>query len=557
MIEARVYFKNAHRLWGYNPYYLAGYPSGINQPISNHWAVLLNIILGPIFRQPFIFNLALLSAYLLLPIFVYLAAKNFSLSKINTVILMALSEFCIIEFRWLGNEIFVFGGYGWPLASFMSLHVCSLLYKYIVNRRFGHIASLAVFGSMTAFAHPAAPVICAVFCIPLLIFYFRELRLRDILYIGTSMAIIIFFNYVWIGPMLKFYYLKIDAPFITSILQTSKNTFLSTFRQETPVALMIVLSIFSALHMSFRRQDKRLILSLLVSLAIFLIFTFLGSQIGLGIIQPFRFIAPAFILMVLIVAESVGDFTKEKNVLYIICLAALFVSLAKSPMRIKYNFDINAPRGAWGELLDFIKNDTAGNGRLLLQDSERIRPYGFTHFPGIIPHATSKEMAGGPGWVIYKDFKFISFIDDTVFGGKSLKKISDADLKQYLELYNIKYILVYSDTARGFFGKNNAFRQIFRVGTYNIYEYLESKGSYCHEGTANVGADYDKIVVKNASPGTIILKYHYIDTLRIRPDWLKIGPVRLMDDPIPFIQVENGTCSDFIIYNDGLRDVEI
>jgi hypothetical protein len=256
----------------------------------------------------------------------------------------------------------------------------------------------------------------------------------------------------------------------------------------------------------------------------------------------------------LIIAGSVDDLIKGKNILYIICLTVLFVPLITSPMRIRYSFDINAPRGAWGELLDFIKNDTAGNGRLLLQDSERIRPYGFTHFPGIIPHATSKEMAGGPGWVLYKDFKFVSFIDDTVFGRKPLKKISDYRLKQYLELYNIRYILTYSNIAHEFFGKSNMFKHIFKAGAYNIYEYLESKGSYCYEGTADIRVDYDKIFVENASPGTIILKYHYIDTLRIRPDWLKIGPVRLMDDPIPFIKVENGTCTNFTIYNAGLRE---
>ena len=46
------------------------------------------------------------------------------------------------------------------------------------------------------------------------------------------------------------------------------------------------------------------------------------------------------------------------------------------------------------------------------------------------------------------------------------------------------------------------------------------------------------------------LKYHYIDTLKISPGTLSITPVILMDDPVPFIRIENGDCDEFTIYNE-------
>jgi hypothetical protein len=317
---------------------------------------------------------------------------------------------------------------------------------------------------------------------------------------------------------------------------------------------MIILSVFSAVYLYQKKQEKHLALSLFSSLIIFLIIGFLGSRIGLGTLQPGRFLMPAAILMSLIIAKVFKDLIREKNTLYLTMIIALFISSICAPQSFGYGYNACSPRGEAKRLLDFIRNNIKNSGRILVQDSEKRDPYFGCHFPGIIPHATSKEMAGGPGWVLYKDFKFVSFIDDTVFGRKPLKKISDYRLKQYLELYNIRYILTYSNIAHEFFGKSNMFKHIFKAGAYNIYEYLESKGSYCYEGTADIRVDYDKIFVENASPGTIILKYHYIDTLRIRPDWLKIGPVRLMDDPIPFIKVENGTCTNFTIYNAGLRE---
>ena len=55
--------------------------------------------------------------------------------------------------------------------------------------------------------------------------------------------------------------------------------------------------------------------------------------------------------------------------------------------------------------------------------------------------------------------------------------------------------------------------------------------------------------MENAPSGITILKYHYLDTLRIEPESLKLEPVWLMEDPIPFIKVENGNCSAFSIHN--------
>ncbi len=144
--------------------------------------------------------------------------------------------------------------------------------------------------------------------------------------------------------------------------------------------------------------------------------------------------------------------------------------------------------------------------------------------------------------------QFTQFTDDTLFG-KNLNEISDSTLKDYLELYNIKYFLVFSDSGKAFFGKNPSFRCVFEVGNFAIYDYLDSDQSYCYGCEADIKADYDTIVVKNVTSNTTILKYHYIDTLKIEPASIKMKPIRILDDPNPFILVENGDHSEFRIYN--------
>ena len=41
-LESSLFFKSDYRIWGYNPYYFAGYPSGMHSAIDNHWAFLFN-----------------------------------------------------------------------------------------------------------------------------------------------------------------------------------------------------------------------------------------------------------------------------------------------------------------------------------------------------------------------------------------------------------------------------------------------------------------------------------------------------------------------------------
>ncbi len=84
---------------------------------------------------------------------------------------------------------------------------------------------------------------------------------------------------------------------------------------------------------------------------------------------------------------------------------------------------------------------------------------------------------------------------------------------------------------------------------YTIYEHLEGRESYCYGCDARVEAVDDRIKVSAATSPVTILKYHYIDTLRVEPSSIKIGPIRLLDDPVPFIRVENGRQRRFEVFN--------
>ena len=64
--------------------------------------------------------------------------------------------------------------------------------------------------------------------------------------------------------------------------------------------------------------------------------------------------------------------------------------------------------------------------------------------------------------------------------------------------------------------------------------------------------DYDRVRIENASVGRLVVKTHWIDTFKAEPD-VPLSPVYLLDDPVPFIAVDNAVGhKDILIYNAGL-----
>jgi hypothetical protein len=308
--------------------------------------------------------------------------------------------------------------------------------------------------------------------------------------------------------------------------------------------------------------------AVLMSSFIFLfIISFFGSQLGLADIQPARFIIVLLVLAVFIISRMVErEREMDGKIFFFLCITALTIISINPQFRFGYNkvyiLGISTTKSSQVEftcgysgydeasdILDFIKLNTTRNTRIHVQDSviQGYHPYFNSHFTAFIPYATSREILAAPSAQPPTSFAFSQFVDDNIFG-KKLSQIPGDELKEYLELYNVKYILIFNESTGDYFDRNG-FERIFESGIYRIYEYPESSESFCYNCTAVVNAGYDRIFVENASTGTTILKYHYLETLKTRPDTMEIKPILLMDDPVPFIMVENGNNSEFLVYN--------
>jgi hypothetical protein len=141
---------------------------------------------------------------------------------------------------------------------------------------------------------------------------------------------------------------------------------------------------------------------------------------------------------------------------------------------------------------------------------------------------------------------FPQFVGNRLFG-RMIEGPADSILMQYLRLYAVTHILVHDGAGRKIFDSLPDFKQVFSEEPYAIFEFTGAEKGRCFAGSADVAADYGMIRVQKAQTPRLVLKYHYYPTLKARPSSVTIGPLLILDDPVPFIQVKNGQCRDFEI----------
>ncbi len=147
---------------------------------------------------------------------------------------------------------------------------------------------------------------------------------------------------------------------------------------------------------------------------------------------------------------------------------------------------------------------------------------------------------------------FVNVGNSTAFG-KLLQDIAPQDLYQYLKTYNIQWIITNTDRGGYHFGtyafekRPDFMSQVAAIREYKIFR-VRLSPTFFLQGTGHVTASWNRLQVQDASSGGIVLKYHWMQSLKTDPP-LNITPFQALDDPMGLIQVDNGDVHDFLIYN--------
>ena len=121
--------------WGYNPYFMAGYPSNTIQDLSIKFFEWVALGLSAIALSPVQwFKISAFLATASIPWLMYFSARNFFATDNNRYRMAVLAVLLGTTYWWnsLPREMFFYGMIGFPVASYLSVLGVSLFYRVAI-----------------------------------------------------------------------------------------------------------------------------------------------------------------------------------------------------------------------------------------------------------------------------------------------------------------------------------------------------------------------------------------------------------------------------------------
>lgn len=571
-------FSETGKLWGYSPFFMAGYPKSTVFDADAKSAEIIALVFSSI-NSAVVYKFYILFNFLLSPLIYLWASKNLNLQGNKLLIAFAMGTAYwwnspALRFNLAGQFAFIF-------VSYIGLLIFSLFYRFLKEEKTVFMLLAMIIGTFALSVHILAPINIAVPCLLLYAVFSRRMRLKSHIYVISSLALILFFNSPWIIPFIKYYSLnnlsEIEWFF------GSKNPFFfvdsyfpggSIFRYLRLAILICAIGGF----IKWKAKRNDLLIPLGGGSIVLFIFAYFGAYFTFEFLQnPWRY---EFILNLFLfipasdflseIFEKQGRISFQKRIIAIVACIFLLITifpknLAKAAKMLSipsgndkimvYDRLNKTTKGhdyfsheaiptshlpaPASELIDWIKKNTSKSGRILLEDScwQSGHAYWGTHLPALFPLYTDREFIGGPLPQFFMKHHFAEFHDATIFE-KPIKELSSEKLRRYFDLYNVKWIICFISNSREYFDSHPEIVTLLtKIDKFYIYV-VNRNPNFFLKGNGEISSDYNHLYLKNVSPGNITIKYHWHDTLKTKPE-RKIEKVTIMDDPIGFIEIYN------------------
>jgi len=262
--------------------------------------------------------------------------------------------------------------------------------------------------------------------------------------------------------------------------------------------------------------------------------------------QPLRFKIPYDLVLVLAAAYSIARWVTDRSsaspayILPILLLGggAFLINLAatESLGKLKLRTQIRPELSA---MIDWIERETPTDARLLFEESgdETGFVYDGMYLSSFLPHLTGRQLIGGPINLYNDRHHFAEFHSGRMFK-KDVKTLSDDGIKNYFRLYNIGAVVAFHPASiqrlQSVPGLVSVERRIGPVQLMKVNQPL----SWFMQGDGKIKAGFNRLELSGLAGREVILKYHWIDGLIASPA-ARIEPVKMADDPIPFIKIIN------------------
>lgn len=562
-----TFWRRDKLLWGYNPFFMAGYPSNTIQDLSIKFFELLSLALAAIFLSPVQwFKICAFLAMASTPWLLYFASRNFFYSDDSKDLIATVAALLGTVYWWnsLPREMFFYGMIGFSAASYMSILGVSLFYRVAKQARsLGPVhIGLLIFALAILPLHVQSLVVFLPPVIALLVIEPRLFSFRLSTSVIAVAALSLLFNTAWLIPAIAHRGDDISDQIVRQLpLFASSDpltffkdylgsvgywTFRPAFLEKGFRVALLVVGVFGTWKLI--QSDKHDLGMLLASAVtgLFVITYFGGLTPFTSSWQPLRFKVPLDLFLAIGAAYGATQWltTPRTSRSWIVpfllgCGLVTFLfnliqteSSGRLQLRSRLIPELSA-------IIDWIKRETPANARVLFEESgdESGFVYDRTYLSAFLPHLTGRQLIGGPINLYNDRHHFAEFHSGKIFK-KDSPSLSDEQLRGYLNLYNIGAVVVFDPASIQRLQSIPGLVTIDRrIGPVHLMKVNQPR-SWFVEGEGEVRAGFNRLELSHLKGQVVILKYHWIEGLT-GSSAVKIEPVKMLDDPIPFVKLIN------------------
>ncbi len=560
-----AFWRQDRALWGYNPFFMAGYPSNTIQDLSIKFFEGIALGLSTFVLSPVQwFKMTAFLAMASVPWILYLAACNFFFDREvkNSASVAASLLGTIYWWNSLPREMFFYGMIGFPAASYISLLCVSLFYRMVLEARSSastYLAGLALSAILLPL-HVQSVVIVLPPVLALLLIRWREMSGRAWAAIVAAAALSLAVNWPWLAGAVNHLGDDISSA-LTEQLQLFASSdpllFLKDFLasknywsfRPSPLekGFRLALLVLGAGEIyKLIRSDRRALGLTLASASSALFFVaYFGSLVpSVKAWQPLRFKVPLDLFLAIGAALGVGQWLRARKAspswitpAAVACGLLSFAlnlvateSTGRLLLRSRFIPELRA-------IIDWIHRETPADARLLFEESgdESGFAYDRVYLSSFLPYWTGRQLIGGPINLYNDRHHFAEFHSGKMFK-KDPQAISDQELRNYLSLYNIGAVVAFHPAALKRLQSIPGLVALDeRVGPIHLMKVNQPLGWFIR-GEGKVKAALNRLELSDLRGDEVILKYHWVEGLTASPA-TQIEPVMIADDPIPFIKL--------------------
>lgn len=553
--SAAGFWAESGRLWGYNPLFMAGYPSNTFQDLSIklfELAALATPFLGPVAAfKGWVF---LVTAAV--PWLGFFAYRNLFGSRGGG----ALAAFLATVYWWasLPREMFFYGMVGFPLGGWVALLAFSLLWRLRdagARPTAAHAGWIAACVVLLPLHLQAVWVVLVPGAALLVLRPSRALWTWAAAGAGVAVAV----NLFWLVPLLDRWGDNAAAelvallPIFTSadpltvvrdyLTTASVWSFRATAAEKLLRGALLVLGVLGLVRLFRDRRPSPAVPLALLCAALFAL-AYFGSLVpALRGWQPLRFTVPLNAALALLAVFAVVAARRDAGLRRALPAAVLGLGLAGAAasivgteaagaMRLRTELPENARR-----IVDHLDAHAPRDARVLFEESgdETGFVYGGVYLSSFVAHATGLELVGGP-INLYADRHHVAELHSGRLLRRDVARFDERELREVLRRYNVGTIVAFHpETLAALRRLGGLVEPAARFGEVLVLDVHQPR-SFFLRGNGRVVAGFDRIDCFDVEGEDVVLKYHWVRGLRASPP-LVLEPVSRPGDPIPLIRI--------------------